>query len=551
MSAMAENGGRDPGGDRAAGREAQEDPRPTLIYCRESRDENGEHYERIETQRDVLKSFCKKRGLTNVVDIVMDDNCSGTAFQRMEGILRRVKRGEVKVIVFKDSSRLGRNLKESLSFVELVEEHGGEILFESEDYNEDFFPLQAWFNERRAREDSLKIRRILTHKMETGTLLVKPHYGYRRGTAECIMVPEEETAAVVRWIFRQSAGGRTPGEIARMLNEHHIPTPSRHSGGERSSELWNSQHIRRILGNEVYLGTMIHHKTSRKSYKNKHILYHPKEEWIVLEDHHEPLVSRELFAQASRRGKGRPAVSPHQRPFSRLLRCGRCGSLLVRRAKKGRDAVYICGKNHREGALRQGGGCRPHSLREEELLETALSFLRQWLKGASVDPVALSDRSKQERQGGEDPAVVERKLRRVRARLDDLYEDLCRGILREEGYFRLRERFEREEAELVRRIGKIQEKNRREGAERLTEVDLSDIINHLETRDLTPEVVRMAFSGALVFEPEELEEARADTLGLSETQRKEIQRFGGVVFQTAALLPQHVASPQHIPAGWL
>ena len=181
----------------------QKDLRPTLIYCRESRDENGEHYERIETQRDVLLAFCERLGLANVVEVVLDDNCSGTSFRRMEGILQRVKRREVEVLVFKDSSRLGRNLKESLAFVELVEEYGGEILFESEAYNEDIFPLQAWFNERRAREDSQKIRRILRHKMETGTLLVKPHYGYRRGADGHTMVPEEETAAVVRLETRQ------------------------------------------------------------------------------------------------------------------------------------------------------------------------------------------------------------------------------------------------------------------------------------------------------------------------------------------------------------
>ena len=36
------------------------DDRPTLIYCRESRDENSEHYERIETQRDILVEFCRR-----------------------------------------------------------------------------------------------------------------------------------------------------------------------------------------------------------------------------------------------------------------------------------------------------------------------------------------------------------------------------------------------------------------------------------------------------------------------------------------------------------
>lgn len=46
----------------------------TLVYCRESRDDYGEKYERIETQRDILLEFCAKNGLTNIVDVIMDDN---------------------------------------------------------------------------------------------------------------------------------------------------------------------------------------------------------------------------------------------------------------------------------------------------------------------------------------------------------------------------------------------------------------------------------------------------------------------------------------------
>ena len=183
------------------------DNRPVLIYCRESRDENSEHYERIETQRDILIEFCKRRGFVNVVDIVMDDDCTGTNFKRFDAVIQRVKRKEIQVIVFKDASRLGRNLKESLNFVELMEDYGAEIVFESEEYNEDFFPLKAWFNEQRAKEDSLKIRRVLQHKMEEGTLLVKPFYGYRR-SEDNVMIPDEGTAKVVQWIFQEVLKGK-------------------------------------------------------------------------------------------------------------------------------------------------------------------------------------------------------------------------------------------------------------------------------------------------------------------------------------------------------
>ncbi|MEI3361710.1 MAG: recombinase family protein [Oscillospiraceae bacterium] len=153
--------------------------------------------------------------LVNVVDVILDDDTCGTSFRRFDPVIERVRQGEIQVLVFKDASRLGRNLKESLIFVDLVESCGAEILFESEEYNEDFFPLKAWFNEQRAKEDGRKIRRVLRHKVEAGTLLIKPFYGYRPGEAGRTGTGQNEPAGMVRWIFQRHSwgggAGRSPG----------------------------------------------------------------------------------------------------------------------------------------------------------------------------------------------------------------------------------------------------------------------------------------------------------------------------------------------------
>ena len=99
-----------------------------VIYCRESRDDYGENYERIEAQRDLLVKYCKSHGYTNIVDIIMDDDKSGTDFSIFDYIRERAKNKEIDVIVFKNSARLGRNQKEALVFVEYLEEQGVEII---------------------------------------------------------------------------------------------------------------------------------------------------------------------------------------------------------------------------------------------------------------------------------------------------------------------------------------------------------------------------------------------------------------------------------------
>lgn len=170
-----------------------------IIYCRESRDDDMENYDRIETQRDLLIKFCQRNGYTNIIDIVMHDDETGTDFGRFDEIRKKIINNEVDVLVMKDSSRLGRNQLESLKFVELLDEYGVELIFEGRPYDEDFFPLEAWFNERRAKDDSRKIRTNLKHKMEEGELIIRAHYGYKK--RDNTLIIDENVAWVIRKIF--------------------------------------------------------------------------------------------------------------------------------------------------------------------------------------------------------------------------------------------------------------------------------------------------------------------------------------------------------------
>jgi DNA invertase Pin-like site-specific DNA recombinase len=508
------------------------DDRPTLVYCRESRDENSREFQRIETQRDILLAFCQRRGLVNIVDVILDDDCTGTSFQRFDEVLERVRRKEIQVIVFKDSSRLGRNLKESLIFVEQMETLGAEILFESEEYNEDFFPLKAWFNEQRAKEDSQKIRRVLRHKMETGSLLVKPFYGYRR-SADGGMVPEPETAAIVQWIFQETAKGRGSGDLAAELNARGVPTPSQAAGYRNAMDCWVSQHIRRVVTNPVYIGTMTHHRTSKKSYKNKKTVCHPESEWIVLENHHPPLVSKELFeeVQRTRRKFKRTKYTAQNRPFSGLLRCGRCGNPLVLRSRKGRPDAYICGKNHREGAVkddvRPNYGCRPHSVREDVLYDAALGHIKRLLETSDVDLPALA---RQRDNSPDHTETLEMRLAALRRNIDQVYADKLAGVIQEDFFARKYQEFTRREEELLRQLREARQTENKAGKNQLTALKMGDIIQALSNKFVTKTVLRLAFDQILVYEPNELLPEDAWRLGLTEETAKQLQTRGGILF---------------------
>ncbi|BAK98743.1 putative recombinase [Oscillibacter valericigenes Sjm18-20] len=511
------------------------DDRPTLIYCRESRDENSENYERIETQRDILTAFCKKRGLVNVVDIVMDDDTTGTNFRRFDAILERVRRREIQVLVFKDASRLGRNLKESLIFTDTIENYGAEIIFESEEYNEDFFPLKAWFNEQRAKEDSLKIRRVLKHKMETGTLLVKPFYGYRR-SENGNMVPDEETAGIVRWIFDEVQKGRGSYEIATELNAKGIPTPSQAAGYSNCMSSWVSQHIRRIVTNPVYMGTMIHNRTTKKSYKNKKTVIHPEPEWIVLEHHHEPLVSQEEFeeVQETRKKFKRTKYNAVNRPFSGLLQCGRCGRPLVLRLRKNRPDAYICGKNHNEGAIkdeiRLNYGCNAHHVRESFLYSVTKRYLEQLLRTSDVDVQDIIRQVPQMNQVYHHSEELQKKLEQVKSTISKMYDDKLAGIISESLFVYKYSEYSAIEKSLTSQLAELESARKPTQKKRLTDLQLEDIINGLNEKTITKEQLRLVFDQIIVYEAGEIQQEDQDRLGLTQENYQLIKLKGGIVF---------------------
>lgn len=92
-------------------------------------------------------------------------------------------------------------------------------------------------------------------------------------------------------------------QIAKELIAKQTPTVTQMRHPERKMErehhTWSNTAVRRILNNRFYLGEMAYGKSVRKSVGSKNGIAVPKEEWKVITDHHEPLVTPEVFALAS------------------------------------------------------------------------------------------------------------------------------------------------------------------------------------------------------------------------------------------------------------
>ena len=135
------------------------------IYCRLSKDDNlDSESESIQNQRKLLIDYCTEQGW-KIVSCYEDDGISGLKMDTRPGLQRMlddIRRGQIDLVITKDSSRLARNY---LDFGLLFEKffpknHVRYIgLTDNVDSERDdgFIPIRAYFNEHYCRDISGKI----------------------------------------------------------------------------------------------------------------------------------------------------------------------------------------------------------------------------------------------------------------------------------------------------------------------------------------------------------------------------------------------------------
>ena len=534
-----------------------------VIYCRESRDDYGENYERIETQRDLLVKYCKGHGYTNIVDIIMDDDKSGTDFSRFDDIRERAKNKEIDVIVFKNSARLGRNQKEALDFVEYLEMQGAEIIFEDEQYNEEMFGLYAWFNERRARDDSKNIRRNLRHKIEEGDLLVKAIYGYNKDGKK--LVKNSETAPVVKEIFELYSKDWGYQKIATYLNKKGVPTPSqsRNFTNAKQTANWKAQHIVRILDDRRYIGDYVGGHTEKVSFKSKKTRVKDESEWTIIENHHEQIIDKELFEKVQKIRKKRKKesdkynngfkfVDVENNLYSGLLYCGRCGTAMYKRkgtsGTRKRPDSYLCKKYSNEGTIkdiRPDYGCKPHRMRIEYLdqivnayIDNLVSnpefkdFVMNNVKAINTNKVTLEKDLNKHKQ------TIEKLEKQFKQVYEDKLNDLIPEFIYKDKKQELEKKLKNEKNKLEETENKFNTLNKLEDKEDL----IFKAIDDIKKNGLTKEELSRIFDKIVVFDSKEITKEQKKEYNLNDEIYKELYENGGLAFHLKFMYPQTITN---------
>ena len=362
-------------------------------------------------------------------------------------------------------------------------------------------------NDRHSANTSKKIRAVIETNARSGKYKTTfSSYGYDKGSDEkCTPVIDPEAAAVVRRIFEMRASGMGYGSITKVLNDEHILIPTDYKYkklgkeiGRKSVHLWTTHTIRCILQNPIYIGTLVQLRNTTVSYKNHRHIDRDEEDWAVVENNHEPIISRELWDKVreieASVSTGKMTKQGVTLPLTGLCYCADCGS----KAKQDSSANcqkhtvgYACGQYARFGKKY----CTSHFITAHALQDIVLADIKR-----QIDFVMNDEKEREKylarKQGlyAEQHSGDKKKLHDISKRIAELdrliasvYEDKVTGKMPEDMAFTLLDKYQTEKKSLQAESDEMQ---KRSDIAKQDEADVDEYIRRLKSYAGAEELTR-------------------------------------------------------------
>jgi len=270
-------------------------------YCRVSTDK-ADQTNSFESQQRYFKEYITRNPEWKLAEIFADEGKSGTSTKKRIEFNRMIacaKNGELDLIITKEISRFARNTLDSIFYTRELKRVGVGVIFLNDNINtlEPDAELRLTIMSSIAQEESRKISERVKwgqkRRMEQGVVFGRNMLGYDVHGGE--MFVNEAGAEIVRLIFHKFANeGKGTCIIARELREAGIKS-------YRFKTEWSNTAILRILRNEKYCGDLVQKKTFTPDYLTHEKRYnHGEEAFVVIKNHHAPIISRALFDKANR-----------------------------------------------------------------------------------------------------------------------------------------------------------------------------------------------------------------------------------------------------------
>ena len=457
------------------------------IYIRLSREDGDkEESDSVGNQRKLLTEYVAKKDDFILYDVYVDDGYSGTNFNRpsFQRMIADIEDGKVNCVVVKDLSRFGRDYIDTGRYLErYFPELGVRFISVTDSIDsmkqayDMLLPIKNIFNEQYARDISKKIQATVKSKQKAGEFIgAFTSYGYKKSPVDKNkLVIDDYAADVVRRIFSLYIQGYGKQRIAKLLNAEGILCPAEYKkvNGENykncnrleSTTYWSYSTINSILHREMYVGNMVQGtKHQRMRSKQKKM---PKEEWIIVENTHEPIIDKATWEKAQSLLQKRTReldLETNKNIFAGFVKCGDCGRAMAknmwRRADGSKTYSLYCGTYKRNGKQY----CTPHTLPMAVLEDIVLGDLKAIVDSVDNLKELVQSQSftasKVKRIADTELSKIKAELERVKRLKKSIYEDYREELISKEEFLSYREDYLKKEELYSKQIEALEEKKK-------------------------------------------------------------------------------------------
>ena len=468
----------------------------TRFYIDELSKDDGTDNESasIATQKSILTDYVKKQGW-HLAKTYVDDGYSGTNFQRpsFQNMIKDIENGLINCVITKDLSRLGRNYLDCGLYLEVFfPEHNVRYIAVNDGVDTlnksamDITPFRNILNEMYSADVSVKIKSAYRARFQQGKFMgTTAPYGYVKDPADHNhLLIDDKVAHVVREIFDLALAGNGIAKIRKHINKQHILRPAAYAveqgstgyerhfeGNEENRYIWSENSVRGILRSPIYAGNLAGYKRIAANMKSKKRPSKLPEEWEVIPDTHEGIVTQEEFDTVQQLITSRRLPENKggfENIFAGVIKCADCGyamrAMSANRRKRPDiiDCVqYSCNNYGRYGNIM----CTAHSIEARDLFNAVLTDINRFADMAVNDEKAVRAIEKRLTETDHSRAKAlekeQRKLNKRLAELDrlfsSLYEDKVMERITERNFEMMSGKYQKEQLEIEARLKEVME----------------------------------------------------------------------------------------------
>ena len=388
--------------------------------------------------------------------------------------------GKFRLIITKEVSRFSRNILDTIAYTRELKQLGVGVLFMNDAINtlepdaELRLSIMGSIAQEESRKTSSRVKWGQTRQMERGVVFGRSLLGY--DVKDGSMTINPEGAELVRLIFRKyGIEKKGTSVIARELREAGYTT-------YRGNVKWSNSHILKILKNEKYVGDLVQKKSITPDYLTHHKKRnHGEEELVVIENHHEPIIDRELWnlVQCEMKKRDRHGIlaegHSNRYVFSGKIKCGECGASFVARKRERKDGSFYkywgCytaineGKRHLDPQGNQVG-CNIGKVMRDDL---ALDVLKQVIATLKVDrkwiirnvtDIAMEAIREGETAGTESAERLEYEISQIMKKKEAVLDAFFSRSITKDEMRMMNERYDKELAGLNSRMDAVKARQR-------------------------------------------------------------------------------------------